>query len=230
MDAFLYANALKALFQEKANPLHAPAMERYMLNQFRFFGIPSPERKLLTRDFKQQYGLPDPFQFNETVRLIWEMEERELQYAIMEIISSKQCLRNPECILLLEEMIVNRSWWDTVDYIASNLGGPWMSLYPERTAEFTESWLNSGNLWLQRTVLLFQLKYRDKTDEQLLFRAIRQLAGSREFFIRKAIGWALREYSKTRPERVTGFVEANLLSPLSRREALKVILKNKDHE
>lgn len=230
MDAFLYANALKALFQEKANPLHAPAMERYMLNQFRFFGIPSPERKLLTREFKQQCGLPDPLQFNETVRLIWEMEERELQYVIMEIISSKQCLRNPERIHLFGEMIVNRSWWDTVDYIASNLVGPWMSLYPERTAEFTESWLNSGNLWLQRTVLLFQLKYRDRTDEQLLFRAIRQLAGSREFFIRKAIGWALREYSKTRPERVTGFVEANPLSPLSRREALKVILKNKDHE
>ena len=230
MDAFLYANALKALFQEKANPLHAPAMERYMLNQFRFFGIPSPERKLLTREFKQQCGLPDPLQFNETVRLIWEMEERELQYVIMEIISSKQCLRNPERIHLFGEMIVNRSWWDTVDYIASNLVGPWMSLYPERTAELTESWLNSGNLWLQRTVLLFQLKYRDRTDEQLLFRAIRQLAGSREFFIRKAIGWALREYSKTRPERVTGFVEANPLSPLSRREALKVILKNKDHE
>jgi 3-methyladenine DNA glycosylase AlkD len=230
MDATTYAYNLRALFQEKANPLHAPAMEKYMLNQFRFFGIPSPERKLLTRDFKQQYGLPAPIRFNETVRLIWEMEERELQYAIMEIISSKQCLKNPERIHLFEEMIVNRSWWDTVDYIASNLVGPWMSLYPERTAEFTESWLNSGNLWLQRTVLLFQLKYRDKTDEQLLFNAIRQLTGSREFFIRKAIGWALREYSKTRPGSVIRFVEATALSPLSRREAMKVILKNKTHE
>ena len=210
--------------------MHAPAMEKYMLNQFRFFGIPSPQRKVLTREFKHQCGLPDPAHFNETVRLIWEMKERELQYAIMEIISSKQCLRDPERILLLEEMIVSRSWWDTVDYIASNLVGPWMSLFPERAAKLTESWLNSGNLWLQRTVLLFQLKYRDKTDEQLLFRAIRQLAGSREFFIRKAIGWALREYSKTRPERVAAFVEDNPLSPLSRREALKVILKNKDHE
>jgi 3-methyladenine DNA glycosylase AlkD len=230
MDAFEYSDRLRSLFQGKANPLHAPAMEKYMLNQFHFFGIPSPERKVLTREFKQQYGLPDPPHLHETVRLIWKMEERELQYAIMEMISAKQCLKNPERILLFEEMIVNRSWWDTVDYIASNLVGPWMSVYPERAKELTESWLNSGNLWLQRTVLLFQLKYRDKTDEQLLFRAIRQLAGSREFFIRKAIGWALREYSKTRPERVAAFVEDNPLSPLSRREALKVILKNKDHE
>jgi 3-methyladenine DNA glycosylase AlkD len=127
----------------------------------------------------------------------------------------------PEIISLYEYMIVNKSWWDSVDFLASNLVGPYLMKYPERITELTGEWMRSENIWLQRTCVLFQLKYRDQTDTVLLSSFIEQLKGSKEFFIRKAIGWALREYSKTNPEFVKSFVADQKLSGLSEREALK---------
>jgi len=120
-------------------------------------------------------------------------------------------------------LIINKSWWDTVDYIASNLVGPYFRIYPEKIAPVTSHWMESRNMWLQRTCLLFQLKYRGDTDTGLLTGFIEQLKDSKEFFIRKAIGWSLREYSKTNPEFVISFVRNNHLSGLSEREALKWI-------
>ena len=97
--------------------------------------------------------------------------------------------------------------------------------YPELIVPFTEKWMTSGNMWLQRTAILFQLKYKSQTDTELLFKYIIALDGSKEFFINKAIGWALREYSKTNPDIVIKFVTGHKLAPLSKREALKVINK-----
>ena len=121
-----------------------------------------------------------------------------------------------------EFMIINKSWWDTVDMIASHLVGTHFKRFPGLIPAYTEKWMASGNFWLQRTALLFQLKYKKETDVELMSDLIKRLAGEKEFFIRKAIGWVLREYSKTDPEIVINFVENQQLSNLSRTEALKV--------
>jgi len=220
------ANDLIDFFNANCNVLLSPAMEKYMLGQFRFLGIKSPERKQLLRQFKQNHGYPDAAHFETFVKQLWQTPGRELQYAAMEIASRKTFLKDSERIILIEWMITHESWWDTVDYIASNIAGVWFKLHPQEIIPVTGKWMASGNIWLQRTCLLFQLKYRNETDFRLLSGFIEQLASEKEFFIRKAIGWALREYSKTEPTAVIQFVEKQTLSPLSRREALKVILKN----
>ena len=122
-------------------------------------------------------------------------------------------------------MIITKSWWDTVDRIASRLVGFYFREHKELIEPYTEKWMYYGNMWLQRTALLFQLKYKKETDTDLLFGYIQALAESPEFFIQKAIGWALREYSKTAPKTVKQFVDSTLLAPLSKREALKIINK-----
>lgn len=230
MDAVNYANAFHAYFATYADSLNASKMSKYMLNQFEFFGIPSPLRKQLVSQFIVQNGLPVTDQIEEIVRFIWQMPQRELHYAMMEIASRKAYLADARRIDLYEFMITNQSWWDTVDFIASNLVGAWLLKHQQLTRPVTGRFMHSGNLWLQRTVLLFQLKYRENTDQEVLFRYIRKLSSSKEFFIRKAIGWALREFSKTNPDAVLDFTDNNELSPLSRHEALKIILKTTNHE
>ncbi|MBS1655677.1 MAG: DNA alkylation repair protein, partial [Bacteroidetes bacterium] len=119
--------------------------------------------------------------------------------------------------------ITHKSWWDSVDQMASDCTGPFFLMYPELTKEVTGKWNRSNNIWLQRSSILFQKAYRVKTDTALLTKYILYCKGSDEFFVRKAIGWALREYSKTDPGWVVKFCKQNKLHPLSHREALKRI-------
>jgi 3-methyladenine DNA glycosylase AlkD len=127
-----------------------------------------------------------------------------------------------ECIDFLEELICTRSWWDTVDWI-NKLVGLHFRKYPALIQPVTERWMASGNIWLQRICLIFQLTYKDKTDTALLFKYVERVAGSKEFFLQKGAGWALRQLAKTNPEAVVSFVEKTRLAPLTRREALKNI-------
>ena len=124
---------------------------------------------------------------------------------------------------LYEELITTKSWWDTVDGLAANQVGEHFQRYPELRGKCTKRWMASGNIWLQRTCLIFQLRYKKQTDFELMKSFIIPLAGSKEFFIRKAIGWALRQYSKFEPARVIDFVESQPMSHLSKKEALKLI-------
>jgi 3-methyladenine DNA glycosylase AlkD len=120
-------------------------------------------------------------------------------------------------------MITNKSWWDTVDFIATKLVGTYLVLYPCERKNYVNKWINSGNIWLQRTAILFQLKYKEQTDFELLTYIIRQLNHTDEFFINKAIGWALREYSKTNPVKVKEFIDSVQLSNLSIKEGSKYL-------
>lgn len=199
----------------------AENMSKYMKGHFGFFGISSPSRKdILRNHIKDQGYIPDE-KLAEIVKWCWQADEREWQYICMELLGRRAKKVDKRIIELYEFLIVNKSWWDTVDYIASNLVGIYFQKYPEKIESFTKKWMLSGNMWLQRTCLLFQLKYRKSTDTELLVRFIIQLQESKEFFIRKAIGWSLREYSKTNPDFVISFVQENQLSGLSEREALK---------
>jgi 3-methyladenine DNA glycosylase AlkD len=194
-----------------------------MRGQYAFFGIASPERRILFAEHKKNYGLIPVYHLSEIVRSCWQAPEREYQYFAMEMLNKMSKKATPEIIELYEFMIIEKSWWDTIDYIAANLVGSYFIKFPEKITSITSKWMDSGNIWLQRTCLLFQLKYKDKIDTELLEGFILKLQDSQEFFIRKAIGWILREYSKTNPEYVKQFVQEHSLSNLSHREALKSI-------
>ncbi len=194
-------------------------MERYMRNKFKFYGIKSPKRKEIYKLFKSENGIIPEGDKTEVVTWCWEASQREYQMFAMEFLG-KSASDDESIISLYEYMIINKSWWDTVDFIASNLVGTYFKTYPQRIESITKSWMESGNIWLQRACLLFQLKYKTKLDTELLNHFIIPLADSKEFFIQKAIGWILREYSKTNPDFVIDYVEKNSLAPLSKREAM----------
>lgn len=216
-----YIIPLKEAFEKNANTDEAVSMKKYMKNKFEFFGIKSPLRKEIYKDFKSKNGLLPDENFDEIIKWCWEQDEREYQYFAMEFLSKRMKKSTIEIIDLYEFMIVEKSWWDTVDLIAAVLVGDYFKKYPEQIKPITQKWMNSGNIWLQRSCLLFQLKYKTNTDVDLMESFIVRLLGSKEFFINKAIGWVLREYSKTKPQVVVNFVERHSLSGLSSREALK---------
>ena len=215
-----YLAPLIVAFENKANPEVAHQMEKYMRHLFPFFGIKSPERSEVYKDFIKKKGLIPKANRLEIVQWCWQAPQREYQLFAMEFLG-RTTRNEPEDILeLYEYMIVTKSWWDTVDYIAINLVGAYFKNYPESIEKVTNQWMKSQNMWLLRTCLLFQLKYKSQLNTKLLHSFISELRQSKEFFIRKAIGWVLREYSKTNPNFVIEYVKSNDLAPLSQREAL----------
>ena len=120
-------------------------------------------------------------------------------------------------------MVTNKSWWDTVDFISSKLIGEYFKIYPDQRAKYVEKWIASKNTWLQRSSVLFQLNYKDNLDTEFLTLVINSLLGSKEFFINKAIGWILRNYSRVNPGWVVDFVNKTELKKLSIKEALRLI-------
>jgi 3-methyladenine DNA glycosylase AlkD len=218
-----YLDPIRESFEQHADPGRAVQMSAYMRHKSAFYGIAAPIRKEISREFIRNNGLPGKEQLESLVDYAWKQPEREWQYAVMEILE-RFARKGDEALLPVAEfMITQKSWWDTVDYIAPNIAGAVLKKHPERIPYQTERWMNSGNLWLQRACLLFQLKYRNETDQELLFRLCERLSDHKDFFIRKAIGWALREYAKRNPGAVLEFVNSHTLSPLSRKEALKRI-------
>ncbi len=218
-----YINKLSAAFQQKANPEYAARSKSYMRNQYEFFGLRAPQQRELWKVFLKTHDLPDMKDLPELIKILWEKPEREFQRFGMGLLEKYSKKVDKDFIGIYEFMVINKSWWDTVDMIASHLVGTHYKRFPSLVPEYTEKWMASGNFWLQRTALLFQLKYKTQTDVDLMFDLIKRLSHEKEFFIRKAIGWILREYSKTDPQAVIHFVENNQLSHLSKTEALKVI-------
>lgn len=215
-----YISPLEQSFESNRNNNNAIAMSKYMRNKFQYYGIKSPLRKELTRNFLKTSGLPSEELKKDLITYLWNTPQREYQYVAMEILGKTAKKENYKIIELYEMMALKKSWWDTIDYIASNLMSTYFHNNPEEIQKTTSTWMESQNFWLQRCCLLFQLKYRDNLDTTLLEKFISELSYSKEFFIQKAIGWILREYSKTNPQYVIYFVKNNDLAPLSTREAL----------
>jgi 3-methyladenine DNA glycosylase AlkD len=220
-----YFADLKRSFELNASPLIAAGAKAYMRNKSEFYGIPSPLRRQLVKEFIAKAGFPTHDQIKEIVYFAWEQPEREWQYMALEVAEKTVKKADANLITLAEWMITNKSWWDTIDFIAPNIAGILFKKYPEIKMHYIENWMLSGNLWLQRSCLIHQLKYNNSADRALLFNLCERLAGHPDFFIRKAIGWSLRQYSKAFPEAVLDFVNTHELSNLSRKEALKVIVK-----
>ena len=216
-----YITSLVELFQQNANSANTEPMAKYMKNLFPYLGIKTPERRELLRQYYKEYGKPEISELKQISRELWELPEREFQYCAVGMLQLYKNKVDASFIELYEQLIITKSWWDTVDGIAVNLVGSLFKKYPEMMKPHTEKWQASGNMWLQRTALLFQLNYKADTNIELMFDIIRLNLGSKEFFINKAIGWILRQYSKTDAQVVMDFVEKTDLAPLSQREALK---------
>jgi len=218
-----YVTELNQKFEQHKDPEVATGMKKYMKGQYAYFGIKSPLRREICKVHIQEMGIPAVDQLEQVVYDCWAMPQREFQYFAMEL-SGRVAKKAELCkVDLYEYMALHKSWWDTIDYISSNLVGVHFKKFPDTIVPYTEKWMNSGNMWLQRVSILFQLKYKTDTDLGLLTRYINGLFGSKEFFINKAIGWILREYSKTDANWVIDYVHTHSgqLAPLSRREALK---------
>ncbi len=219
-----YVLGLKDIFEQNADPAQAGPMKKYMRDQFEYLGIKSPQNAVLMRDFIKEHGLPAPDQLDIISRELWSLPQREFQYAAMTLIGKLDKNLDPEFITTIEYLITDKSWWDTVDLLASHTVGSQFKRFPKVKEKYLKKWRKSDNFWLRRTTLLFQLGYKKETDFDLMCELVRENLGSDEFFINKAIGWALRQYAHTNPAPVKKFVKATKdLHPLSRREALKNI-------
>ncbi|MDT8393099.1 MAG: DNA alkylation repair protein [Bacteroidales bacterium] len=212
---------LISLYNKHADPDKARQMRAYMKDQFDYLGLPSPLRRELTKQFYKAYDYPLPEHVEAVVMEAYRLPQREFRYFALELLVKMREKTGHDAILLYERLITDEPWWDTIDLIAPSLVGFHFQQYPAERNHYINNWIKSGNIWLQRSCILFQLKYKSHTDTRLLSRIILELRDSKEFFIRKAIGWALREYSKTDPGFVIRFVQTNELSGLSQREALK---------
>lgn len=219
----VYIDELTAALAPKKNGADAAAMSKYMKGHFPYLGIKSPARKEIQQ--KWIASLPKT-SINrwDLVYLLWEKDEREYQYIAMDYLN-----RMPKKDYKvddhkkLEELLTTKSWWDSVDTLASNAVGTYFQRFPEQIDPIITRWRNSDNMWLNRTCLIFQLKYKNDVDFDLLKSLIVQYKDVKEFFIQKAIGWSLRQYSKFNPDDVRAFVEEIGLTGLAKREASKYI-------
>ncbi|WP_277398376.1 DNA alkylation repair protein [Neobacillus citreus] len=214
---------LTELFEENRNEENAGPMEKYMKGHFPFLGIKKPLRSELEKQFFKETGiLKEPFN-QDFVWGLWEKEEREYQYTALVYMEKSLNKLDKSDLSFMERLITTKSWWDTVDAIAPKPVGTIAQVFPEVIEETINGWSVHEYLWLRRAAILFQLKYKEKTDEELLYQYILENASSKEFFIQKAIGWALREYSKTNPGSVGRFIVGHQLAPLSIREGSKYV-------
>lgn len=216
-----YIQELVKIYSQHLDAKYAEWSKNYLRNQFNFLGIRTPIRRKLTKQFLKEHGLPPRKILKDVILTLWDMPEREYQKAALDILEEgKKNLVHGDMPWLVN-LIISKSWWDTVDILSPHIMGHLFQTCPELIPQYADYWIESENIWLQRSAILYQLYYKAKMDEERLFHYILKRAGSDEFFIQKAIGWVLREYAKTNPVNVISFVSQHNLKPLSKREALK---------
>jgi 3-methyladenine DNA glycosylase AlkD len=217
-----FITELENTFAANAKAENALPMSKYMKDLFPFYGIKTDERRAILKSVCKKHQAEID---NNARTIAWELflkKERELQYCGIEIIMKS--LKNNyiiEDIVWIEKLLITNSWWDSVDTISKYILGSYLKQFPTEIATVVQRFSNAENMWLNRSVILFQLGYKSTTDFNLLQSLCIQHSHSNEFFIRKAIGWALREYAYTNPNWVRNFVATNELAKLSKREAMK---------
>lgn len=214
--------ALAESYRAAADPRRAAEMTAYMRDQFPFHGLVAPTRRALDREVAARGpSRPTHHYLVKVARDCWARPEREYQYFAVDYLRKHYRRLDPTFLEISRELVVTGSWWDTVDPLAAGVIGPFVRA--QQTVEVMDTWISAENLWVVRTALLFQLGAKEATDAERLFAYCLQRAGDRDFFVRKAIGWALRQHARTDPLAVSRFVTANegVLSPLSVREARK---------
>ena len=212
-----------AALRDAADPARAPQQQAYMKSDMPYFGVGVPQCRRIAGAVFKAHPLPDAWE--AAILELWRnAAHREERYAAVELLlfGRYSSWLEPARIPLIEELVVTGAWWDYVDAIAGRGVGAMLAAHPRPMKPVLREWAKDDNIWKRRTAILAQLKSKRATDTKLLADAIRPSIGESEFFLRKGIGWALCEYSKTDPAWVLAFVEAHPeLSDLSRREALK---------
>ena len=215
---------IKTCFASNSNEGNSAYMLKYMRFQFDYYGIKSPIRKAISKPFIAKTKTMSKDEIKQLTLELWNAPQRELQLLALDIaipyFKKNSDIEDISFFLILAQ---TKPWWDTVDFIASKLIGNYFLTFPDMRKKYTNDWIKSGNKWLIRCAILFQLKYKDETDLKLLFDTILSTCHTNEFFINKAIGWILRQNAKRIPDEILTFVNSNQskLSDLSRREALK---------
>ena len=213
---------LKEKFELHANPENALAMKKYMRDLFEFYGIPTPERKSLYGDFLKEEKKKRVIDW-ELLDMCYEDNHREFQYFVYDYLLAMKKYVTYEDINRIKKYILSKSWWDTIDFLCKVIGD--IGLRDKRVKDLMQEWSKDDNIWIKRTAILHQLGLKEKTDTILLAKILVNNFNSNEFFVNKAIGWALREYSKTNHIWVQEFINKyqSEMHSLSIKEASKYI-------
>ncbi len=205
-----------------ADPARAIDMAAYMREQFDFLGIAAATRRAAQKPLLTASAKSSSAELLEFAEACWEEDEREFQYVAVDVLRKRAGTLEAGDLPRLRSLIEQRSWWDTVDALAAHVVGALVLADPALSTEM-DRWIDDDNLWVARTAMLHQLMWKDATDGDRLFAYVRKHATHRDFFMRKAIGWALRQHARTDPDAVRALVDEldDELSGLSKREALK---------
>jgi 3-methyladenine DNA glycosylase AlkD len=220
-ESMKFVGEVMAAFHALENPENAYWMRWYMRDQYPFLGIKKPERALVFKEIYQIHGRSEDW--FEVCSELFAMPEREFQYAAMEYLLKAEKAWDHRVPALVDQWVDAKTWWDVVDVLGPKVLGAYFLKFPAERDAWIARWMASPIFWHQRLCILFQLGYKSKTDLTLLTKVILSLNTSKEFFIQKAIGWALRQYARTDANWVLEFVGDNPLMPLSKREAMKHI-------
>lgn len=218
--------ALRAELARVARPKNAAAMQAYMKSALPYYGVSLPDVRRACRRLLADLALPDGATWQRMVRHLWYgARRREERYCALELLGHRSArdFQKLEALPLCEELIVDGAWWDLVDEIATHCLPPLLDRYPKQMNRALLRWARGDNLWKRRSAIIAQVGRKAETDLGLLYAAIAPSLDSREIFLRKAIGWALRAYAWVDPKEIARYVteHAGELSPLSKREALK---------
>ena len=217
---------LRKVLRKIGDPAKAATMQAYMKSTMPYHGVPTPLLRQACRDVFADTSFPSASHWQEQVLDLWRNARfREERYAAVHLSGDKRAreFQTPGALGLYEELIVTGAWWDYVDEIAANRLGPILRDYPTPMRRKMLTWSKSDHLWKRRSSIICQLGSKAQTDLDLLYACIEPSLESREFFLQKAIGWALRQHARTNPTEIRRYVRLNeaRLSALSRREALK---------
>lgn len=215
---------IKNELKQHGDAKKAPQMQAYMKTDQPFYGVQSKQRKLIFRNAIKMFPIISRDSWEKVILELWNGTHREEMYQALEVAERYKKYHDETAWNLFEKLLRSATNWDTVDWLSSNLIGQLVSKYRHFEKQLV-AWSNDDNFWVRRASLLAHLKHKEKTNAKLLANTILKLSQEEEFFIRKAIGWVLRQYSYTDPEWVLQFVKnhEDKLSGLSKREALKAI-------
>lgn len=215
---------LKVQFQNKANPQQAKMLGKYMRDQFKFYGLHTPERRSCYKDFLKEEKRKKKIDWN-LLNNAWEEEYRDFQYFVCDYLIAMQKFVTFDDLPKIEKFVRSKQWWDTIDSLIKPIG--YLGLDDKRVDNLMLNWSQDSDFWVRRVAIEHQLLRKNKMNTQLLDQILVNNLNSREFFINKAIGWALRDYSKTNPEWVRTFINRNSdnMAKLSIKEGSKCLDK-----
>lgn len=215
-------------FESLANPEQAKPMAAYMKTTQPFYGVKKPERVPVYRAMKKGFPPKNQGAYLAAIKGLWSRPHRECKYAALEYACYFKDYINSDSMELYEKLARDGAWWDLVDIIAAHLVGKVLLKERESIEPILDQWIDDEDYWIRRTAILSQCRHKEKTNKEQLFRHCLKRVHEKEFFIRKAIGWALREYSYANPKAVKAFLLKNKskLSGLSLREGAKGLIRN----